>query len=212
MSTQRSTHRRIRTALVGLGTFWFLCISDAFGDVSASSTPVIPLDLPRPDGTPGDMTKKAGWKNGAAPFGQLDDEVAIPDWAPRCRTPPKTLCEKEVFLMRRTFDLPPLKEGHRYRIRIDGSAHVNMGEGYAIYVNGKLLAESKNGIVAWRREGTKPRGSHVWADCRDLFKGGRTTVAVASFPMENRPAGSFIPHRAHLRVWMEEMRLPPVER
>jgi alpha-galactosidase len=154
--------------------------------------------------------KKAGWKSGAAPFGQLDDKVASPDWAPRCHVPPKTLCEKDVLLMRQSFDIPPLKEGHRYRIRIAGSAHVNMGEGYAIYVNGKLLAESKGGIIAWRKQGHKPRGGHVWADCRDEFKGGKVTLAVANFPMDNRPPEAFIPHRAHLTVWMEEMKIPPL--
>ena len=60
------------------------------------------------------------------------------------------MCEKDVLLLRQSFELPPLQDGHRYRIRVGGSAHANMGEGYAIYVNGKLLAESKGGVVAWR--------------------------------------------------------------
>ena len=58
------------------------------------------------------------------------------------------------------------------------------GEGYAIYVNGKLLAESNAGITAWR-QGRQPRGSHVWADLRDEFKGGKVTIAVTNFPMNN---------------------------
>ena len=129
--------------------------------------------------------KRAGWKSGAAPFGQLDDKSAFPGWMPHCRVPPKTLLRKGRALARQTFDLPPLKEGYRYRIRIDGSAHVNMGEGYAIYVNGKLLAESKSGVVAWRKEGRKPRGGYVWANFRDEFKDGKVTLAVANFPMNN---------------------------
>ena len=112
--------------------------------------------------------------------------------------------------MRQTFDLPPLKDGHRYRIRVGGSVHANSGEGYAIYVNGKLLAESKAGIVAWRREGSKPRGSHIWADFRGEFKGGKVAIAVGNFPMNNQSADSFIPARAPLSVWLEEMKIPPV--
>lgn len=161
--------------------------------------------------TPGFDAKKAGWKSGEAPFGQNDDNAGIPDWAPRCRVAPKTLCEKDVLLMRQAFDLPPLKDGYRYRIRIDGSAHVNMGEGYVIYVNGKFLTETKQGVVAWRKEGRKPRGSHVWADFRDEFKGGKATLAVGNFPHESRSNGGFMPHRAHLSVWIEEMKIPPIE-
>ena len=138
--------------------------------------------------------KKAGWKSGAGPFGVEKDPIEYPEWyGPSKRTPPKTVCEKDVLLLRQSFDLPPLKDGHRYRIRVGGSVHANSGEGYAIYVNGKLLAESKAGVVAWRREGGKPRGGHVWADFRDEFKGGKVTIAVSNFPMNNRPADRFIP-------------------
>jgi hypothetical protein len=28
--------------------------------------------------------------------------------------------------------------------------------------------------------------------------------------MDNRPPEAFIPHRAHLTVWMEEMKIPPL--
>ncbi len=37
------------------------------------------------------------------------------------------------------------KGGHRYPIVLGGASHVNCGEGYAIYANGKLLAESAAG-------------------------------------------------------------------
>jgi len=154
--------------------------------------------------------KKAGWKSGAAPFGQSDEKMDWPDWMPRCRVAPKTVCENDVLLLRQTFELPPLKAGWRYRICVQGSAHVNMGEGYAIYVNGTLLAESKGGVVAWRREAHKPHGGHVWTDGRDLFKGPKVTIAVSNFPMNNRPVDRPIPHTTHLSVWMEEMKIPPL--
>jgi len=155
--------------------------------------------------------KKAGWKSGAAPFGERSDNLKLPDWLKDRvgKRAPATLCEDDVLLLRQSFDLPPLKEGHRYRIRVGGSAHNNMGEGYAIYVNGKLLAESKSGIVAWRREGHRPRGGHVYPEFRDEFKSGKVTIAVSNFPMDNRPPEALIPPGDTLSVWMEEMRLPP---
>jgi hypothetical protein len=156
--------------------------------------------------------KKAGWKSGAAPFGVEKDPIIYPEWyGPSKRGPVNTACEKDVMLMRQTFDLPPLKDGHRYRIRVSGSVHANFGEGYAIYVNGKLLAESKAGIVAWRREGGSPRGSHVWAEFRDEFKTGKVTIAVSNFPMNNQNGDGFLPAGQPLSVWLEEMKLPPLE-
>jgi hypothetical protein len=126
------------------------------------------------------------------------------------RASPKTVCKKDVVLLRQSFDVPPLKDGHRYRIRVGGSAHPNMGEGYAIYINGKLLAESRAGVVAWRREGGKARGGHVGADFRDEFKGGKVTLAVSNFPMNDKSGDKFIPAGAPLSVWMEEMKIPPL--
>jgi len=160
-------------------------------------------------------SKQAGWKRGEAPFGgERGDKGAAPtpEWYQGGkRGPGKTMCEKDVVLLRQSFDVPPLKEGHRYCIRVGGSVHTNTGEGYAIYVNGKLLAESKSGVIAWRREGSKPRGGHVWADFRDEFKDGKVTIAVSNFPMNNRSEGSFIPAGVPLSVWVEEMKLPPIQ-
>ena len=158
--------------------------------------------------------KQAGWKSGAAPFGVQGDEppVPTPEWFKGSkRDEPKSAFKGDGVLLRHSFELPPLKEGYRYRIRIAGSVHANLGEGFAIYVNGKLLAESKAGVAAWRREGKKPRGAHVWADFRDEFKGGKVTIAVSNFPMNNRTAGAFIPVGAPLSVWLEEMSIPPLE-
>jgi hypothetical protein len=161
---------------------------------------------------PGFDAQQAGWRSGAAPFGvRSDAQVPTPEWYKGAkRGEPRTVCEKDVLLLRQSFNLPALKDGHRYRVRVGGSVHANSGEGYAIYVNGKLLAESKGGIVAWRREGGKPRGSHVWADFRDAFKGGKVTIAVSNFPMNNRPDDRFIPPGAPLRVWLEEQKIPPI--
>jgi hypothetical protein len=156
--------------------------------------------------------KKAGWRSGAAPFGLAKDPVSYPTWyGPSKHVAARTIIDQDVLLLRQTFELPPLKDGYRYRIRVGGSAHANSGEGYAIYVNGKLLAESKGGITAWRREGGKPRGGHVWADFRQEFKDTKVLIAVSNFPMNNRAADAFIPAGASLGVWLEEMKIPPGE-
>jgi alpha-galactosidase len=161
---------------------------------------------------PGFDAKNAGWRSGVAPFGVEKDTMVYPEWyGSSKRGPVKTVADKDVLLLRQTFGVPPLKEGYRYRIRVAGSPHLNHGEGYAIYINGKLLAESKAGITAWRREGGRPRGSHVWADFRDEFKNGKVTIAIASFPMNNNKGDGFLPAGQPLSVWLEEMKVPPVE-
>ena len=158
--------------------------------------------------------KKAGWKSRLPPFGQLDGKLA--PLSGSCNTPfcgcgetPKTLWEKEVLLVRGAFEIPPLKEGHRYRLVVGGSAHVNAGEGYAIYVNGKLLAQSSSGVG--RRQGGQPRGGHIYNDFRDEFQDGKVTIAATSFLRYNNPQG-IIPPRGHFTLWLEEMKIPPLDR
>jgi alpha-galactosidase len=157
--------------------------------------------------------KKAGWKSGLPPFGQLDGKLT--PLSDHCNAPfclcsetPKTLWENEVILVRGTFEIPPLKEGHRYRIVVGGSAHVNAGDGYSIYVNGKLLAQSSAGVG--KRQGGQPRGGFIYNDFRDEFKGGKVTIAATSFLRYNNPRG-IIPPRGHLTLWLEEMKIPPLD-
>ena len=187
-------------------------------DPAARTKGISDLKMTNPQGmenwfAPDFDVKKAGWSSGGAPFGVANDPIVYPEWyGPSKRTAPKTVCEKDVLLLRQTFDLPPLKDGHRYRIRVNGSVHANHGEGYVIYFNGRLLSESKAGVVAWRREGGKPRGGHLWAEFRDKFKGGKVTIAVSNFPMNNGKSDGFLPASCDpLGVWLEEMKLPPLE-
>ena len=158
--------------------------------------------------------RRAGWKTGPAPFGESNETFAFPEWAEsmRANRKPKTPCDHAVLLLRQRFDVPTLAAGHRYRIRIAGSPHNNMGEGYSIHANGRLVAATTEGVLAWRRQGGIPRGGHVFADLRDAFPGGETTIAVSSFPMIPPPAPDrFIPAGPALTVWMERMKLPPLE-
>ena len=157
---------------------------------------------------------KAGWKKGLQPFGQLDGKLAPLSetcTAPfcHCGEKPRTLWEKEVLLVRGTVDLPPLKKDHRYRIVVGGAAHVNSGEGYAIYANGKLIAESKTGVAV--RQGGQPRGVHIYSDFRDEFNGGKVTLALKSFLRYNHPRRGLQPPRGHISLQIEEQKLPPLK-
>ena len=155
---------------------------------------------------------KAGWKKGLPPFGSLGGKLEPIGECGReggcgCGEKPRTLWEKEVIMIRGTFELPPLKDGHRYRIVLGGSNHVSTGEGYAIYANGKLLAESTAGVP--NRAGGQVRGGHVYADLRDGFKGGKVTIAATSF-LQSFKKKAVIPPSGHLTLWMEEQKLPPL--
>ncbi|MBT8037249.1 MAG: hypothetical protein KJO21_06860 [Verrucomicrobiae bacterium] len=161
--------------------------------------------------------KKAGWKAGKAPIGmKLDEDVPenlawIAKYAlyPLKRPMAATVCDNDVVLMRGSFELPAAKEGHRYRIRLEGSIHENSGEGYAVYLNGELLNKDDRGVTAWRRQGV--RGSHIWAEHLDKLKGGKVTVAVANYPMNNGKPEHFIPAIGPLSVWIEEQKIPSLK-
>jgi hypothetical protein len=156
---------------------------------------------------------KAGWKQGMQPFGQLGgkltplSETCTASFC-RCSEKPKTLWEKEVLLIRGTFEFPPLKKGHRYRIVVGGSAHVNSGEGYALYINGKLLAESTRGVAI--RQGGQPRGAYIYSEVLDEFKSGKVTIAATSFLRYNHPRIKPYPPRGHMTLQIEEQKLPPM--
>ena len=122
---------------------------------------------------------------------------------------PKTLWEKEVLLVRSTIEIPPLKPDHRYRIVVGGAAHVNSGEGYAIYINGKLLVESKTGVAV--RQGGQPRGGHVYVDILDEFRGKKVTIAATTFLRYNHPRRGVQPPRGHFSMQMQEQKLPPIK-
>ena len=154
---------------------------------------------------------KAEWKKGLQPFGQLDGKLApLSETCTatfcRCGEKPNTLWEKEVLLVRGTVKIPSLNKDHRYRIVVGGSAHVNSGEGYAIYINGKLMAESKTGVAV--RQGGQPRGAHIYSDFIDEFKGGQVTLAVTSFLRYNHPRRGLQPPRGHISLQIEEQKLP----
>ena len=111
--------------------------------------------------------------------------------------------------MSATIEVPPLKPSHRYRILVGGSAHVNSGDGFALWANGKLLAESKLGVHV--RQGGQPRGAYIYNDAKEIFKGGKVTLAAMSFLRFNHPRRGVQPPKGFLSLKLEEMKLPPLK-
>ncbi len=155
---------------------------------------------------------KAGWQLGKAPFGQKDGKqeplstnCKVPHCG--CSTPPATLWDKEVLLMRQTFDVPPLDAKHRYRIVVGGAGHPWSGEGFALYVNGKLVSEAKEGYY---KGGGQARGAIVYDDLIPEFADGKVTIAVKAFLRRNGFRGKASAPSGHMSVWMEAAELSPV--
>ena len=162
----------------------------------------------------------AGWKTGRSPFGNYMGK--IPDGpfskcsekcvGPVCygATPIHTLWDKEVLLIRGTFDVPPLKEGHRYRMRVNHAVHVGNGNGYGIWINGKPFIEHDKTIN--RGGGEQPYGAFVTKEWVDELNKGKATIALKSFiryndkrdakPTERIPQG-------RISLILEEQKLPP---
>ena len=126
--------------------------------------------------------------------------------------------------MRQTFEIPPVREGHAYRLILGGAGCDRSGEGFAIYINGKLLTQSDGGF--FRYSGI--RGAYVFDDVLPEFKRGNVTIAVINFLRythfrnvtkyfgphpdfipPKRPIGAPVPPNGHVSLWMEEATLSP---
>lgn len=165
---------------------------------------------------PGFDPAKAGWKTGPMPIGQFKGEL---DTNHRGSTrddnfwtgKPKTLWENEVLLVTQKFELPALKPGHIYRLRVDRGQGVGAGDGFKLYLNGKDLAESKEGLG--RRAGNTIRGAWITKDFTEEFAKGPLTISAITFlrygdraivQMPPVPQGIF-------SLWLEERKLPPLD-
>ncbi|MCE9611145.1 MAG: DUF6288 domain-containing protein [Chthoniobacter sp.] len=157
---------------------------------------------------------QAGWKKGQAPFGQYEGKL-LTDPRPRGRfnspDPMRTLWDKEVLLVRGTFQLPTPKTGYLYRIVVSTGLYVGAGDGYRLYLNGKQLVEVKEGIG--RNSGGTLRGAFITRELLDEFGKGPVTLAATTFlrfgdraivTMPPVPQGVF-------SMWIEEMKLPPLD-
>lgn len=165
----------------------------------------------------------AGWKRGQAPFGQMGGKRD--HLRPRCNAPacgcseiPATMWENEVLLMQQTFDVPPLKQGHVYRMILGGAGCDRTGEGFAIYVNGKLLTQANGGFFRY----TGTRGAYLYDDMLPEFESGKVTISIIGFLRYTHfrdrttyfgPHPDFrsqpVPPNGHINLWMEEAKLSP---
>lgn len=163
----------------------------------------------------------AGWKRGKSPFGNYNGEIPtrpITKCSPNCTgpgcygaTPINTLWEKEVLLLHGTFKIPPLKAGHRYRLRVNSGEHVGAGGGHVIYVNGKQLIETKQG--GGRGSGGRPKGAYIYKEFLDDFASGKVTIAIKTFIRYNdkystKPS-SKVP-QGKISIHLDEQKLPPM--
>jgi hypothetical protein len=164
---------------------------------------------------------KAGWKTGRSPFGSNNRK--LPDGpfskcSPQCvgpicygATKVHTLWDKEVLLMRGTFRVPPLKEGHRYRLRVNQQAHVGNGNGYGIWINGKRLIEHDQTIN--RGAGEQPNGAFITKEWLEECNKGEVTFALMSFIRYNDKRDAMPTARipqGRMSIHLEEQKLPPI--
>lgn len=162
--------------------------------------------------------KKAGWKRGRSPFGQWMG--AIPAKEPPAGAakwfnpdpPIKTLWEKEVLLFRGTVTVPPLKEGHRYRLSINNGRFVGGGGGFQVFINGKLFAEKEKGNG--RGSGGRAKGGFITKDFLPDFQGRPVHIAVKTFIRYNcryKAKPSKKEPQAKISLHFEEMKLPVLD-
>ncbi len=170
--------------------------------------------------------KKAGWQNGLQPFGQENGKLRTTpkpyfdqlhgrspsQQSPctfnycRCCEPMKTFWDKEVLLIRGTFEVPPLKQGHRYRLAVGGLSHMNNGDGVRVYVNGKQVLERTREFK--KREGGHPIVYYIDQNRLAEFQSGKVTIAATGFMhihLRSKNKANF------MGIWFEEMKRPTVD-
>jgi hypothetical protein len=158
----------------------------------------------------------AGWLKGKGPFGQYGGKLLTKD-APssdpesRRYDPMRTLWDKEVLLLRGTFEFPKPKPGHLYRILVGTGENVGNDGGFTIFINGRQLIEAPEGIG--RRAGGNPRGTIVPPAVLEEFAKGPVTLAFMSFLKTGPRAIVTMPP-----VWqgmfnpsVEERKIPPLD-
>jgi hypothetical protein len=155
---------------------------------------------------------KASWKKGQFPLGQFNGKLGdIQSPYNQWDATPRTLWEKEVLLVRGTFELPPAKTGHIYRLRVQTGQGVGAGDGFRVYINGKQLVEDKLGLG--RRAGDNIRGGWITEEFTGEFGNGPVTLAATSFLKYGDRAIVTMPPvpRGIFSMWLEERQLPPLD-
>ena len=124
-----------------------------------------------------------------------------------CHITPGTLWDKEVLLMRQTFEVPKPDPGHRYRIVVGGAGHAWSGEGFALYLNGKPVSEATGGYY---KSGGQARGVLILNELLPEFENGKVTIAVKGFLRRNGHRNKPAAPSGHLSVWLESAKLSPI--
>jgi len=154
----------------------------------------------------------AGWKQGKSPFGQnngnkapLQEKCDIPQCG--CDKMPNTLWENDALVMRQTVKIPKLdSENNVYRLIVGGGSHTWAGEGYEVYVNGKLFDKMESGF--YKNGGY--RGSNLYNDFLTDFESGEATIAVKCFLRRSSHSNTEAPPSGHISLWLEEAKLPVI--
>jgi hypothetical protein len=115
----------------------------------------------------------------------------------------QTLWDKEVLLLKGSFPYPAFREGYRYRIVVGGMSHVGAGEGYRIYLNGRLLQERLTGVE--KRAGAKPISCIIDKSWWGEFMTGKVDISVITFQGIKKNI-----KRANFSLWIQEMKVPPL--
>ncbi len=153
----------------------------------------------------------AGWKKGKAPFGQKNGELApvmasCSETYCRCNTKPNTLWDKDLLLMRTTMKMPEFDPAKRYRLVVGGGGHPWSGDGYALYIDGKLVSEMKEGYY---KSGGDARGVFLFDEMQKAYAGKEVTVAIKGFLRRSGFRGNPAPPVGHLNAWIESAVLSP---
>ncbi len=155
---------------------------------------------------------KAGWKQGQMPIGQFDGKLAdIRSPYNKWDKTPRSLWENEVLLVSQKFDLLPLKPENAYRLRVQTGQGVGAGDGFKVFINGKPLVETKEGLG--RRAGDTVRGGWITKEFTNDFGKGPVTFAATSFLRYGDRAIVTMPplSRGIFSMWLEQRKLPPLD-
>jgi hypothetical protein len=154
---------------------------------------------------------RAGWKKGLPPFGQFEGKLIANGDRNPWKEIPRTLWEHEVILLRGTFEFPPLKPGHIYRLRVQTGQGVGAGDGFQVFINGLPLVENKFGLG--RREGDNIRGGWITPEFAEQLGKGPVTIAATSFLRYGDRAIVQMPPvpQGIISLWLEERKLPPLD-
>lgn len=151
-----------------------------------------------------------GWKTGKAPFGQKDGKLepirnSCDVSYCLCDMMPNTFWENEVLLARTKLQIPEFDPNYRYRIVVGGAGHKWSGEGYALYINGELVNEMKDGFY---KNGGDPRGFMLYNDFLAEHGGKEINIALKGFLRMSGHKTKEAPPSGHLNVWVQRAKLP----